>query len=168
MNDRVRLIDSRTNGSYMHISDNIRGELTTEFKALNHATMDLFIQIAMEQFKNITMYPVITYHSINNFKQHTAIESNDIQIFYSGHNSVVGHALCIQYHAYSQMVRVYDSTMCRLNPIHKEMPNCILITGASNTKIQNHYKVNRKYVPCLQYMYATIVVIGKRSCRTKC
>lgn len=50
-NDRVRLIERRTASSYIHIPENIRKELTSEFKALNHATMDLFIEIAMEQFK---------------------------------------------------------------------------------------------------------------------
>lgn len=122
-NDRVRLIESRTKSTYISIPDNIRRELTTEFRSLSHATMDLLIEIASGQFKNITMYPTSTYHSINDFKQHKSIDSNDVQIVSSGipNSADVGHALCIQYHASSRKVRVYDSVMFPLNQIHRKI-----------------------------------------------
>lgn len=99
-------------------------EITSEYKFLNHESIDFFIEIAMEQFKNIKMYPVTNYHSIDKYLPHNPSTIDDVQILYSGdigsENS--GHAVCIYYEASSQNVFVYDSIMrTSINSIEQEI-----------------------------------------------
>lgn len=156
------MIESRTESSYKHIPDNILKELTTEFKALNHAAIDLFIEIAMEQFPRIKMYPTSTYHSINDFKQHKSTESNDVQILYSGLPDSVGHATCIQYHASSGKVRVYDSIMLRLNPIHMQIV-AKLYPYNQGIEYKEPKSLQGKTEICSLFAitYATMLLLGK-------
>lgn len=73
--------------------------------------MDYFIDIARKQLSNIKMYPVGTYHSIEQFEQHNSSKTDDVQILYDGEvgSKELGHVLCIYYQASSQNVLVYDS-----------------------------------------------------------
>lgn len=83
--------------------------------------MDYFIEIATKQLRNIKMYPVGTYHSIEQFKEHNSTKTNDVQILYDGEigSKQEGHAVCIYYQASSQNVLVYDSLVAnKLDSTH--------------------------------------------------
>lgn len=76
--------------------------------------MDLFIEIAMEQFEYIKMYPVTTFHSKEKYLPYNnSSKTDDVQILYSGEIGAKGpgHAICIYYHASTQKVLIYDSAM---------------------------------------------------------
>lgn len=98
---------------YKHrIPSHVLEEITTEYMQFSLNTIDLFANIAMEQFPGIRFYHVIDYYSTRDFKPHRSSKINDVQIFIGNTDINDGaHAICVYYEASSKNVLIYDSSM---------------------------------------------------------